>query len=122
MRLFACLRDLANFDVGKPEQAGAVLEGCLSSLLDPVLWLWVSVLTLVCSGIGALIGWWKGRTLSGLVWATVLGPIGWIVMALKSTDPHACPHCAKANREFARTCRHCGAVLQAVVGEAPRHD
>lgn len=115
MRVLACLRDLASLDIGDPDQVRAMLEGCLSALLDPMLWLWVSVLTLVFCGIGALIGWWKGCTFAGLIWATVLGPIGWIVIALKSPDPHACPRCAKANREFAKTCRHCGVPLRASV-------
>lgn len=30
--------------------------------------------------VGALIGRWRGRTGEGLVWAFVLGPIGWLVV------------------------------------------
>ncbi len=112
MQLFACLRELVAFDVADPDQTRAMLEGCILALIDPVLWLWVAGLTLLCSGIGALIGWWRGRTLAGLVWATVLGPIGWIVIAFAKPAVHACPRCAQENREFARTCRHCGASLQ----------
>lgn len=112
MPLLSCLRDLAALDVGDPDRLRAMLEGCLSALLDPWLWLWVSGLTLLCTAVGALVGWWKGRTLAGLVWGTVLGPIGWIVVALARPEPHACPRCANTHREFARACRHCGAPLR----------
>jgi len=30
--------------------------------------------------VGALLGWWRGRTVEGIVWAAVLGPIGWIIV------------------------------------------
>ena len=43
------------------------------------LLLW-NVLFLV---VGALLGWWRGRTVEGLVWAAVLGPIGWIIVLLR---------------------------------------
>ncbi|WP_425479729.1 hypothetical protein [Dyella jiangningensis] len=33
--------------------------------------------------VGALIGWWRGRLLEGIVWAAVLGPLGWIVVSLR---------------------------------------
>lgn len=30
--------------------------------------------------VGALLGWWRGRTAEGIAWAFVLGPIGWLVV------------------------------------------
>jgi hypothetical protein len=30
--------------------------------------------------VGALIGWWRGRLTAGVVWALLLGPIGWVVV------------------------------------------
>jgi hypothetical protein len=30
--------------------------------------------------VGALLGWWRGRTAEGVAWALVLGPIGWLVV------------------------------------------
>ena len=42
--------------------------------------------------VGALIGWWKGRLLEGVVWAAVLGPLGWIVVLLRPRPrPQATP-------------------------------
>lgn len=43
--------------------------------------------------VGALLGWWRGRLMAGIVWALVLGPIGWIVVlvAPKSAKPPPLP-------------------------------
>ncbi|GAB2784535.1 hypothetical protein [Dyella kyungheensis] len=48
---------------------------------------WWSVVFVV---VGALLGWWRGRTLEGVVLALVLGPIGWIVVWLRPR-PKAVP-------------------------------
>jgi len=48
---------------------------------------WWSVVFVVA---GALLGWWRGRTLEGVVLALVLGPIGWIVVWLRPR-PKAVP-------------------------------
>jgi hypothetical protein len=40
------------------------------------LMLWNVVFVLV----GAALGWWRGRTRAGVLWALVLGPIGWIIV------------------------------------------
>jgi hypothetical protein len=50
------------------------------NLMGMVPWValfWWSIAFLV---VGALLGWWRGRTVEGIVWAAVLGPIGWIVV------------------------------------------
>lgn len=33
--------------------------------------------------VGAVLGWWRGRTVEGIVWAAALGPIGWLVVLFK---------------------------------------
>ncbi|HEY8587751.1 MAG TPA: hypothetical protein VIL60_13635 [Rhodanobacter sp.] len=38
--------------------------------------------------VGAGLGWWRGRMVEGIVWAWVLGPIGWIVLLFRSRTPH----------------------------------
>jgi hypothetical protein len=30
--------------------------------------------------VGAGLGWWRGNTRAGVVWALALGPIGWLVV------------------------------------------
>ena len=54
-----------------------------ANLLGMVPWValfWWNVVFIV---VGGLLGWWRGRTGEGLAWAFVLGPIGWIVIALR---------------------------------------
>jgi hypothetical protein len=29
--------------------------------------------------VGALLGWWRGRTKAGIIAALILGPFGWVV-------------------------------------------
>jgi hypothetical protein len=99
---------LAQLDTTDIDAVRGMLDGCLDVLLDPVLWLWVIVITVVCVAGGALIGWIKGRTLAGLVWGAALGPIGWIVVALSKSKLPECPECGKPNRCDAKVCRHCG--------------
>jgi hypothetical protein len=62
------------------------------NLLNMLPWaamFWWNLLFIV---VGALLGWWRGRTWEGIVWALVLGPIGWIVILGKSRPrPPAMP-------------------------------
>jgi hypothetical protein len=43
--------------------------------------------------VGALLGWWRGKLLNGVIWALVLGPTGWIVVLLapRSAKPPPLP-------------------------------
>jgi hypothetical protein len=50
------------------------------NLMNMVPWaamFWWSVVFVV---VGALLGWWRGRLVEGIVWAAVLGPFGWVVV------------------------------------------
>ncbi|WP_108471427.1 hypothetical protein [Rhodanobacter thiooxydans] len=54
------------------------------NLLNMLPWaamFWWSLLFVV---VGALLGWWRGRLFEGIVWAWLLGPIGWIVVLLRT--------------------------------------
>jgi len=65
-----------------PDAPGAFWHIFLN-LLNMLPWaamFWWNVLFIA---VGALLGWWRGRTAEGIVWAVVLGPIGWIVILLK---------------------------------------
>ncbi|MBK7011939.1 MAG: hypothetical protein IPH43_04135 [Xanthomonadales bacterium] len=87
-------------------------QACLRMFLDPALWAWATAFTVVSIAGGALIGRWKGRMMAGIVWAAVLGPIGWIVIGLSRSRRVACVECAMPNQPDASVCRHCGANLR----------
>ena len=53
------------------------------NLLNMVPWTAIFWWNLLFVAVGALLGWWRGRLLEGIVWAWVLGPIGWVVILLK---------------------------------------
>ena len=53
------------------------------NLLNLMPWaamFWWSVAFVV---VGAVLGWFRGRTVEGIVWAAALGPIGWIVILIR---------------------------------------
>jgi hypothetical protein len=58
------------------------------NLLNMMPWAAMFWWTLLFMVVGALLGWWRGRWVEGVVWAAVLGPIGWIVIVAK---PRAAP-------------------------------
>jgi ribosomal protein L40E len=103
---------LASLDTSDLEAVMQMNELCLKVLLDPGLWAWMTGITLVCVLGGWLIGWIKGRVVAGIVWGAVLGPIGWLVVALSKSRLPICPECGKGNPDNARACRHCGVNLR----------
>jgi hypothetical protein len=76
--------------------------------LDPQA---LMVVLAVQAGIGGLIGRWRGRPGSGVVWGLLLGPVGWIVTAMLKDMRPKCPDCGGVRVEDARKCRFCGTVL-----------
>lgn len=108
MALACTLTALAAVDTTDPEAVQALLQSCVDTLLSPSLWEWAIVLTLLCAGIGALIGRPKGRWLAGFIWGAALGPIGWIVIAVSKREPRLCPECGRKNPPDAKVCHGCG--------------
>ena len=54
------------------------------NLLNMLPWAAMFWWSLLFVAVGALLGWWRGRLFEGIVWAWVLGPIGWIVVLLRT--------------------------------------
>lgn len=113
---------LAALDTADIDAVMRMNEACLARLLDPVLWAWVLGITLVCLLVGALIGWIKGRVMPGIVWAALLGPIGWLIVALSRSAQAECPKCRRENPLDAKSCRHCGVNLKAAAERSPRSE
>lgn len=57
------------------------------NLMAMVPWTALTVWSLVFLAVGAVLGWLRGRTVEGLVWAAVLGPIGWVVILMRARPP-----------------------------------
>lgn len=53
------------------------------NLMDMLPWAALFWWNLAFIAVGALIGWWRGRIMEGIVWSAVLGPIGWIVVLVR---------------------------------------
>jgi hypothetical protein len=61
--------------------------------------------------VGYFIGKTKGRPGSGIIWAMVLGPIGWIVVLISPDLGPKCRECGGAIVRGARKCKNCGSSL-----------
>jgi hypothetical protein len=74
-----------------PDAPGAFWQ-IFVNLLNMLPWAAMFWWNLLFIAVGALLGWWRGRTGEGIVWALVLGPIGWIViLARPRPKPRAEP-------------------------------
>lgn len=62
-----------------PSAPGAFWQ-ILRNLLALVPWWPLIWFTVACAVIGALIGWWRGRIVLGVILGLVVGPIAWIVL------------------------------------------
>ena len=65
----------------------------------------------LCVLIGALIGKAKGRIDSGIIWSLMLGPIGWLIVALQQDLRQKCPECRGVVFPGARKCNGCGSDI-----------
>ena len=66
--------------------------------------------------IGVVVGQRKGRAFAGFVFGALLGPIGWLIVAVgpdvkatqQATRMRKCPYCAELVQPDAKVCKHCG--------------
>lgn len=70
-----------------------------------IIFLWGLIIA-----IGGWIGSKKGHTSTGIVWALLLGPIGWIITATTKAR-WVCPACKEAITKGALKCKHCQTEL-----------
>lgn len=113
---------LSSVNTADPVAVQALLQSCTERLLAPSTWAFALGVTAACGAIGALVGWTKGRAGPGLVWGLVLGPIGWLVVALQPGRLPLCPECGRPNRARAKRCRNCGVDFARLARRTPRAD
>lgn len=104
---------LLNLDASDPEQVNGLLEQCMQSAFDPMLWFWAIAFTIVGAVVGALIGKRKNAVARDTLLGAALGPIGWIIsLTLPAVKPKpTCPNCKGEVAAGDAHCRHCGAKL-----------
>jgi hypothetical protein len=75
-----------------PDAPGAFWQ-VFFNLLNMLPWAAMFWWSLLFVAVGALLGWWRGRLFEGIVWAWLLGPIGWIVLLRRTRrkPPHRPP-------------------------------
>jgi hypothetical protein len=63
------------------------------NLMAMIPWAALFWWNLVFVAVGALLGWWRGKLWAGVIWALVLGPIGWVIVLLapRSAKPPPLP-------------------------------
>jgi hypothetical protein len=64
--------------------------------------------------VGALIGSSKGRSGEGAILGLILGPIGWLAVALGPDERPKCSHCGGDIVAGFAKCKHCGSEIATV--------
>jgi hypothetical protein len=69
-----------------PDDPGASLR-IISNLMGLVPWWNLIAWQVFFVLVGALLGWWRGRTMAGIIAALVLGPFGWVIPFMPKRAP-----------------------------------
>jgi len=89
----------------------------------PIIAFGLFFLYLIEGAIGLGIGSICGKRLHGFVLSAILGPIGWIIIAVmcyKATLPkRICPYCCSRIHSQASVCRYCQRELQPASIDTP---
>ncbi len=72
--------------------------------------------------IGALVGQKKNRIEAGLLFGFLLGPLGWLLVALGPNHGPKCPECGGDIVENARRCKNCGVELHTIESQIDSMD
>lgn len=69
-------RAAAGIDPAAPDAFWQIFLNLMRLVPWAALFWWSLLFVLV----GALLGWWRGRLVEGIVWAALLGPLGWLAV------------------------------------------
>jgi hypothetical protein len=73
-----------------PDDPGASLR-IFSNLMGLVPWWNLIAWQVFFVLVGALLGWWRGRIMAGIIAALVLGPFGWVIPFMSKRAPSPQP-------------------------------
>lgn len=88
--------------------------------MDDVMGWWLASVGLGAV-IGSVVGASRHRPLAGAIWGALLGPIGWLIVAVGPDDAERrakrCPHCLGLLPLQQVECAHCNRRVVWVRGE-----
>ena len=61
--------------------------------------------------IGRLVGQTKNKPVRGAIAGFLLGPLGWLLIAVSGDEHPKCPHCRGNVVARARKCKNCGSHI-----------
>lgn len=73
-----------------PDEPGAFFH-IFQNLMGLVPWWQLVAWQVFFTVVGALLGWWRGRTMAGVIASLVLGPLGWVVPFMPRRTPAPSP-------------------------------
>jgi len=65
----------------------------------------------ICAAVGGAIGRAKGRPSAGTLFGFLLGPIGWLLVAIGPNMGPKCSECGGNVVPGARKCKNCGSTI-----------
>ncbi len=80
--------------------------------MDAIIVMWFFWWFLIAGAIGHAIGKRRRRgTFASIMLGVLLGPVGWVALALGPDYRPRCPECKGVIDIDAKRCRHCGVVF-----------
>ena len=73
-------RAMQGVDPGAPGAFWKIVANLMAMVPWTTLFWW----NLAFVAVGAVLGWWRGRFWAGVLWAWILGPVGWCVFLVRT--------------------------------------
>lgn len=103
-------RALDGVDPMAPDAAWQIFR----NLMSLVPWGALTAFTAACVVVGLALAQWRGSHRGqAVLWALLLGPVGWLITWHTPLPPRTCPRCGRRCPPRARRCPDCGKRLDA---------